>query len=103
MQLIGHALPPSYVFAGIRAIISDGTVPGIQLFLGVILSLAYIVVAYFILLAVYKKAIRTGPIARYSAKTVNQAGQSDLFPLYFWQQPSIIKLAVRKDHPCPNH
>jgi ABC-2 type transport system permease protein len=71
MQYIGHALPPSYVFAGIRAIVNGGTFPGTQLFLGIVLSLVYLVIAYFILLAVYKKAIRSGLIARYSAETVN--------------------------------
>lgn len=71
MQYIGHALPPSYVFAGIRAIVNGGTFPGAQLLLGVALSLIYIVIAYFILLTVYKNAIRSGLIARYSAETVN--------------------------------
>jgi ABC-2 type transport system permease protein len=71
MQYIGHALPPSYVFTGIRAIVDNGTLPGIELFWGIALSLVYIVIAYFILLSVYKKAIRSGLIARYSAETVN--------------------------------
>ena len=71
MQYIGHALPPSYVFEGVRTIVEGGTLPGVQLLWGIALSLVYIVIAYFILLTVYKKAIRTGLIARYSAETVN--------------------------------
>lgn len=71
MQYIGRALPPSYVFAGVRAIVGGGAFPGMELLFGVLLSLVYIALAYFILLGVYKKAIRSGLIARYSAETVN--------------------------------
>ncbi len=71
MQYIGHLLPPSYVFAGVRAIVSGGTFPIAELLLGIVLALVYIVLAYFLLLSVYKKAIRSGLIARYSAETVN--------------------------------
>ncbi len=71
MQWIGHALPPSYVFAGIRAIVETGTFPVATLCFGAALALVYIAFAYLIFLAVYRKAIRTGLIARYAAESMS--------------------------------
>jgi ABC-2 type transport system permease protein len=71
MQFVGHLLPPSYVFEGVRAIVAGGTFSGSAFAIGLCLSLMYIALAYFIFLAVYRKAIRTGLIARYSAESVN--------------------------------
>ncbi len=70
MQYIGMALPPSYVFAGIRSIVAGGGFSAVTLAWGIALSLAYIVLAYAFFSAVYRKAIRTGLIARYSAENV---------------------------------
>ena len=71
MQYIGHALPPSYVFTGVRTIVAGGTFSGSTLLLGFALSLVYIVAAYFIFRRVYRKAVRTGLLARYSAENVS--------------------------------
>ncbi len=71
MQYIGRALPPSYVFAGIRAIVNGGAFSTAALVFGIGLALLYIMAAYLILLAVYKKAVRSGLIARYTAETTN--------------------------------
>ncbi len=70
MQFIGHLLPPSYVFTGIREIISGGTFSSSTFFWGFFTSLVYIVLACVIFVGVYRKAVRTGLIARYSAETV---------------------------------
>lgn len=71
MQYIGQALPPSYVFAGIRGIINGGGISIPALIWGIVLSVVYIILAYGIFIAVYRKAVRTGLLARYSAESVN--------------------------------
>lgn len=71
MQSVAQILPPSYVFEGLRAIIAGEGVLGSSLFLGTLLSILYIAIAYIFFLRVYRRAIRTGLIARYSAETVS--------------------------------
>ena len=70
MQFVSHFLPPSYVFEGLRAIVSGGAASGVALAGGVGLALVYILLAYIFFIAVYKKAIRRGLIARYSAENL---------------------------------
>lgn len=71
MQYVSYAFPPSYVFDSVRAVISGGQFSAQALFFGIALSLVYIVGAYFVFLAVYKKAVRTGLVARYSAENLS--------------------------------
>ena len=71
MQYVAGALPPSYVFEGMRTVVSGGTVATGPLFLGLALCLAYIGLAYLFFGRVHRYAVRTGLIARYSAETVN--------------------------------
>ncbi|MGC9599179.1 MAG: ABC transporter permease [Minisyncoccia bacterium] len=70
MQFIGRLLPPSYVFEGVRAIVAGGGFSSGAFVVGLFLSLFYIALAYGIFLLVYRKAVRTGLIARYSAETL---------------------------------
>jgi ABC-2 type transport system permease protein len=70
MQIIAHVLPPSYVFEGMRAIVLGGTFsPGLLVW-GVCLALVYIVLAGWFFMRVYRYAVRTGLLARYSAESV---------------------------------
>jgi len=71
MQFVGHLLPPTYVFEGIRAIVAGQQFPIYTLAIATLLALLYIAFAYFVFRSVYRKAIRTGLIARYSAENVN--------------------------------
>jgi len=71
MRAIGHALPPSYVFEGMRAIVAGHPAPPQTLALAVGLALAYLLAACWIFARVYRFAIRTGLIARYSAESAN--------------------------------
>jgi ABC-2 type transport system permease protein len=71
MQGIAHALPPSYVFEGMRAMVGGGEFSGASLFVGAALALLYIGLAYGFFARVHRQAVRTGLIARYSAETVN--------------------------------
>lgn len=71
MRAVAYALPPSYVFEGMRTVL-DGRVPALAPLLGAtVLSFAYIAVAGYGFSRVYRYAVRNGLIARYSAETVN--------------------------------
>ena len=71
MQAIAYVLPPSYVFEGMRAIVAGEPAPWDRLALGGALAAIYLVLACLLFLAVYRIAIRTGLVARYSAETVS--------------------------------
>src|SRR5271166_1409513 len=71
MQYIARALPPSYVFEGMRAIVRGGSISPHGLLLGAFLASLYILLACWLFTRVYRYAVRTGLIARYSAETLN--------------------------------
>jgi ABC-2 type transport system permease protein len=70
MGFISRLFPPSYVFEGMRTIISHGAVPVSGLLQGGCLTLLYLLLACLIFKRVYRQAVRTGLIARYSAESV---------------------------------
>ena len=69
MQAIGHALPPSYVFEGMRSVINGQAFPPAQLALAEGSPLLDIAVAAYVFSRVYRYAVRTGLLARYSAES----------------------------------
>ncbi|MBI1422272.1 MAG: ABC transporter permease [Gammaproteobacteria bacterium] len=69
MQYVAYALPPSYVFEGMRAILSGQPFATHLLLWGIVLAGVYIVLAGWFFLRVYRYAVRTGLLARYSAET----------------------------------
>ena len=71
MQAVSKALPPSYVFEGMRAVAAGQPTPWAALALGGGLAVVYLALACWTFAAVYRQAIRTGLIARYSAETVS--------------------------------
>ena len=71
MQAVSRILPPSYVFEGLRTIISGGKVSMMALLWSVCLAVAYILLAYWFFARTYRLALRTGLIARYSAESLN--------------------------------
>jgi ABC-2 type transport system permease protein len=71
MRLVSHALPPSYVFEGMRALVAEGTVSSAGLVLSLGLAGLYVVLACGVFTRVYQQAVRTGSIARYSAESVS--------------------------------
>ena len=71
MRVISHLLPPSYVFEGMRTIVAGGTFSGATLLWGVGLAVLYILLACAFFTRVYRHAVRTGLIARYSAESVS--------------------------------
>jgi ABC-2 type transport system permease protein len=71
MQFVGKLLPVSYVFEGLRKIISGGTVPVTSLILGGGLAVAYVLLACWFFKRVFRHAVRTGILARYSAESLS--------------------------------
>jgi ABC-2 type transport system permease protein len=71
MQRISCLLPPSYVFEGLRASVSGGTISGIGLVCGSGLAGIYLVLAYRFFVGIYRHALHSGLIARYSAESLN--------------------------------
>ena len=70
MQAISKLLPPSYVFEGMRAVVSGRPAPWDALALGGGLAIVDLIAACLFFAAIYRYAIRTGLIARYSAESV---------------------------------
>lgn len=70
MQCVSYLLPPSYVFEGMRAIISRGTVQGPLLLVSGGLAVLYLLFACWFFARTFKHVVRTGLIARYSAETL---------------------------------
>jgi ABC-2 type transport system permease protein len=71
MQIIARLLPPSYVFEGMRAIVLGRPFQLSSLAVGAVLSVAAVFVACAAFTRVYRHAVRTGLIARYSAESVS--------------------------------
>ncbi|MGC1522548.1 MAG: ABC transporter permease [Steroidobacteraceae bacterium] len=70
MQAVAHALPPSYVFEGMRALLAGRPFPGTLLLQGSSVALVELLLAAYFYGRVYRHAVRTGLLARYSAESV---------------------------------
>lgn len=80
MQWLARIIPASYVFEGMRQILSRQTstppqaahaIAATPLVIGSVLALVYLFVMARVFTGVYRRAVRTGLIARYSAETVS--------------------------------
>jgi ABC-2 type transport system permease protein len=71
MQYAAHVLPPSYVFEGMRAIVQGRGVSAFDLLMGAALAVVYVVAACWYFTRIYRHAVRTGLIARYSAESLS--------------------------------
>ena len=71
MQFIGHLLPASYVFEGMRAVVSGHHVSIALLAWGGGLAVFYVLLASWVFLRVYHHAVNSGLLARYSAESAN--------------------------------
>ena len=69
MQWVAHALPPSYVFEGLRAIFSGGEINLAASVFALALAFLYLLLAGFVFVRTYRWAMRMGAIARYSAES----------------------------------
>jgi ABC-2 type transport system permease protein len=70
MQWVSRALPPSYVFEGVRALVAGKPFDASLLGWGLGLALLDIALAGWVFTRVYRYAVRTGLLARYSAESV---------------------------------
>jgi len=71
MQGVAHALPPSYVFEGMRAVLQGRPFAMPAALTAIVLAALEIVLAGYCFVRVYRRAVRTGLLARYSAETVS--------------------------------
>lgn len=71
MQFVSRFLPPTYVFEGLRKIVLGGEASAWLLAGSACLAILYIFLAHALFVKVYRHAIRTGLIARYSAENVS--------------------------------
>jgi ABC-2 type transport system permease protein len=70
MQWIARLLPPSYVFEGMRAIVSGHAFPRSALVIAFALALLTLAIACLVFLRVFRITVRSGLLARYSAESV---------------------------------
>lgn len=70
MQGVAYVLPPAYVFESMRAMVAGKGVPAAALWCGGALAVLYVLLAAGVFVRMYRHAVRTGLIARYSAETV---------------------------------
>jgi len=71
MQLVSRVLPPAYVFEGVRRIVAGRAASGAALAWATVLEVVYLVLACWFFASVYRYAVRTGLIARYSAESLS--------------------------------
>ncbi len=71
MRAVGHVLPPSYVFEGMRALVNGQAFSGTDLLLGGGLALLQMLLAGYFFARVFRYTVRTGLLARYSAESVS--------------------------------
>jgi ABC-2 type transport system permease protein len=70
MQAVARALPPSYVFEGMRGLLAGGAFPTRLLFEGTTVAAVELLASAYLYARVYRRAVRTGLLARYSAEGV---------------------------------
>ena len=71
MRAVAHLLPPSYVFEGMRALLQGRASPLSSVLFAAALAALEILLAGYCFVRVYRYAVRTGLLARYSAETVS--------------------------------
>jgi len=71
MQYVSELLPPSYVFEGMRAVVTGGSFSLSALLWGGCLAILYVLLAAWFFARTYRYAVRTGLLARYSAESVS--------------------------------
>ena len=71
MQVFSYLLPPSYVFECMRAILAGKPVSQTAMLWAGSLALGYVFLACWFFTRIYRHAVRSGLIARYSAETVS--------------------------------
>lgn len=71
MQAVGAILPPSYVFEGMRALITGQRLRATGLLIGAGLAILQLLLASYFFARVFRYTVRTGLLARYSAESTS--------------------------------
>ncbi|HVY65851.1 MAG TPA: ABC transporter permease [Gammaproteobacteria bacterium] len=71
MQYVAKLLPPAYVFEGMRAVVTGRASAVGALSWGGGLAVVYVLLACWFFARTYRRAVRTGLLARYSAESVS--------------------------------
>ena len=71
MRWLAHALPPAYVFEGMRALVAGQPASMAGLAVATALAFVQIALAYLFFVRVYRSTVRSGLLARYSAESVS--------------------------------
>ena len=71
MRGVAYGLPPSYVFEGMRALLQGRPFAPLPALAALALAALEIALAGWCFVRVYRRAVRTGLLARYSAETVS--------------------------------
>ena len=71
MRFLSNLLPPSYVFEGVRKVVAGEPVAATALLFGGGLAVVYLLLACWFFTRIYRYAVRTGLIARYSAESLS--------------------------------
>lgn len=70
MRGLARLMPPAYIFEGMRKIVLGGAASVPALIWGMVLAVGYVGLACWIFTRTYRRAVRTGLIARYSAENI---------------------------------
>ena len=81
MQVVSHALPLSYVFEALRALVNGGAYSLSLLAIGAALACGYIALAAWFFVRIYRYAVRTGLLARFSAESLSLSRTSSQKPM----------------------
>jgi ABC-2 type transport system permease protein len=68
MQWVARILPPAYVFEGMRGLLEGHAFPALLLLQGAVIALIELLAAGYCYARVYRHAVRSGLLARYSAE-----------------------------------
>ena len=71
MRAIGAVLPPSYVFESMRALVNGQTLSATSLLISTTLAVLQLLLAGYFFARVFRYAVRTGLLARYSAEATS--------------------------------
>lgn len=71
LQSVARLVPPSYVFEGMRQVLAGRHVAVPSMLAGACLTVFTVLLACRAFIGIYRRAIRTGLIARYSAESVS--------------------------------
>jgi ABC-2 type transport system permease protein len=70
MQWVAHALPPAYVFEGMRGIVAGHGIAWDALAWAFALAIVQIGIAQYVFVRVFRATVKSGLLARYSAESV---------------------------------